>query len=86
MINRMPLNAVLWGLGILMICGMPPSPLFISEFILIKKAGPILGGIVIVLLFTIFAAMTRNMMKSENIKFKVLYFSVLPLSTNGHGI
>ena len=62
MINRMPFNAVLWGLGILMICGMPPSPLFISEFILIKKAGPILGGIVIVLLFTIFAAMTRNMM------------------------
>jgi hydrogenase-4 component F len=62
MINRMPVNAILWGLGILMICGMPPSPLFVSEFILIKKAGPILGGIVIVLLFTIFAAMTRNMM------------------------
>ena len=62
MINRMPLNAVLWGLGILMICGMPPSPLFISEFFLIKNAGPVLGGIVIVLLFTIFAAMTKNMM------------------------
>ena len=53
-----PLNAVIWIFGIILICGMPPSPLFITEYRLISVAGGVLGTIILVLLFIVFAAMS----------------------------
>jgi hypothetical protein len=41
---------------------MPPSPLFITELLLVKSAGPLLGGVSLVLLFIVFAGMTNHAM------------------------
>ena len=41
---------------------MPPSPLFITEMLLVKSAGPVLGGVLLLLLFIVFAGMTRHAM------------------------
>lgn len=54
-----PRTAAVWFIGILLICGMPPSPLFVTEFLLIRQAGPVLGGVILLLLFLIFCAMTQ---------------------------
>ena len=56
--GSLPVNALVWCVGILMICGMPPSPLFITEYRLVMAAGGVLGGIILFLLFIVFAAMT----------------------------
>ena len=61
MFSTLPTSSVLWVLGILMICGMPPSPLFITEYALVFKGGLLLGGTVLFLLFVIFCGMTRIM-------------------------
>lgn len=60
-------NALLWITGILLICGTPPSPLFITEFFLVQElltgGHPILGALVLLLLFTVFAGMARICLK-----------------------
>ena len=56
----MPLTATLWLTGVLMICGVPPSPLFVTELKLVLHAGPWLGGIVLLLLFMVFCGMTST--------------------------
>ncbi|MBO5680330.1 MAG: hypothetical protein J6T08_01335 [Lentisphaeria bacterium] len=56
--GKLPRNAVLWLTGILLICGTPPSPLFVTEFLLVKSAGPVLGSVVLLLLFAVFAGMS----------------------------
>ncbi len=61
MFSKRPWLAAQWVIGILLICGTPPSPLFITEFALISKAGLALGGTVLLLLFIIFCGMSRIM-------------------------
>lgn len=56
--SRMPLSAAVWLVGILMICGMPPSPLFATELLLVKRAGPVAGSVILILLFAVFCGMT----------------------------
>lgn len=55
----MKLHAVLWIAGIVFICGMPPSVLFLTELGLVVSAPIWMSAIVLVLLFCVFAAMTK---------------------------
>ena len=57
--RTMKLHAAIWMMGILMICGMPPSGLFLTELGLVLSAPLWLGAAVLALLFVIFAGMTR---------------------------
>ena len=52
-------HAALWIAGILLICSMPPSLLFLSELGLAINAPVWLAAVVLALLFIVFAAMTR---------------------------
>jgi len=61
--GRIPRNAVLWLAGILMICGVPPSPLFFTELLLLAHLKTAVAALVLVLLFLVFAGMTGNMLK-----------------------
>lgn len=56
--SRIPINSFVWFAGILLICGVPPSPLFFTEYMLITHAGPWLASVILILLFGVFAAMT----------------------------
>ena len=56
-------NAVIYLIGVLMLCGMPPSPLFVTELMLIRAANPVLGGVILLLLFIVFAGMTSHVMR-----------------------
>ncbi len=62
MFARTPKNAVLWLIGVLAICGTPPSPLFVSEYLMIRTmifSGNLWLAIVLaVLLFAVFAGMS----------------------------
>ena len=58
----MPRNAVLFLIGVLLICGVPPSPLFITELSLLCRGPVWLAFAVGVLLFIIFAGMTKNVL------------------------
>ena len=55
----MKLHAVLWIAGIVFICGMPPSVLFLTELGLVISAPIWMSAIVLFLLFCVFAAMTK---------------------------
>ena len=55
----MKLQAVLWIAGIVFICGMPPSVLFLTELGLVVSAPIWMSAIVLFLLFCVFAAMTK---------------------------
>ncbi len=58
--KTLPCTSALWLTGILLICGTPPSPLFVTEFTLIKiMASPILAAVVLILLFAVFAGMSK---------------------------
>lgn len=57
--RTMGLHAAIWMMGIMMICGMPPSGLFLTELGLVVAAPTWLGVVVMVLLFVIFAGMSR---------------------------
>lgn len=63
MMGTLPKNAALWLFGLVAICAFPPSPLFVTEFILIRDsitAGHyILAATVIILLFIVFAGMSQ---------------------------
>ena len=58
MLGTLRRNSVVWIGGILLICGAPPSPLFVTEFALIATSPVWLGITVAILLFAIFAGMT----------------------------
>lgn len=57
--RTMKLHAALWMLGILMICGMPPSGLFLTELGLVLAAPTWLAAVVMAFLFVIFAGMSK---------------------------
>ena len=61
--RTLPRTATVWFVGVLMICGMPPSPLFVTEYLLISYANPVLGCVILFLLFLIFGAMTHTVLK-----------------------
>lgn len=58
MFGKIPRNAVLWLIAILLICGTPPSPLFVTEYLLVRESGFLFGALVLLLLFMIFAGMS----------------------------
>ena len=57
--ETMPGHSMLWIFGILLICGMPPSAIFLSELALVASAPMWLSLVVLALLFVVFAAMTK---------------------------
>lgn len=63
MFAKLPRTAFLWLGGVLLICGMPPSPLFITEYMLIPHLGIGLGILLLILLFAVFAGMTLGALK-----------------------
>jgi hydrogenase-4 component F len=52
-------HAALWTAGLVLICGMPPSVLFLSELGLVAAAPVWISATVLVLLFIVFAAMMK---------------------------
>jgi formate hydrogenlyase subunit 3/multisubunit Na+/H+ antiporter MnhD subunit len=52
-------HAVLWMSGLVLICAMPPSVLFLSELALVFSAPVWVSATVLVLLFIVFAAMMK---------------------------
>ena len=52
-------HAALWLAGVLFICGMPPSVLFLTELGLVVHAPVWMSALVLVLLFVVFAAMMK---------------------------
>jgi hydrogenase-4 component F len=52
-------HAALWMVGLLLICGLPPSLLFLSELALVFSAPVWVSSVVLGLLFVVFAAMTK---------------------------
>jgi hydrogenase-4 component F len=52
-------HATLWLTGLVLICGMPPSPLFLSELFLVLCAPIWLSVAILILLFIVFAAMMK---------------------------
>lgn len=60
--NKTPRNAILFLIGVLLICGVPPSPLFFTELALLIKAPVWLGIIIALLLFMVFAGMMKNVL------------------------
>ena len=61
--TTLPKNARNWMIGMLFICGTPPSPLFFTEWVLVSRAGFVYGAIILLLLFIIFCAMCSIVMK-----------------------
>ncbi|MGN0854869.1 MAG: proton-conducting transporter membrane subunit [Kiritimatiellia bacterium] len=55
----MKAHAALWIIGLLFICGMPPSVLFLTELGLILYAPVWMTALVLALLFVVFAAMMK---------------------------
>ena len=56
-------NGINYILAMLMLCGMPPSPLFFTEMQLIRGAGVWLGGVIMLLLFVVFSGMTYHALR-----------------------
>ena len=54
---------VILMLAILLICGTPPSPLFVTEYLLVRESGFLLGAVVLLLLFAVFAGMSMACLK-----------------------
>jgi len=52
-------HAAIWVVGLLLICGMPPSVLFLTELGLVCTAPIWISATVLALLFVVFAAMMR---------------------------
>jgi hydrogenase-4 component F len=52
-------HALLWTAGLVLICGMPPSALFLSELGLVVSAPAWVSVTILVLLFIVFAAMMK---------------------------
>ncbi len=60
--GKLQRNSILFFAGVLMICGVPPSPIFATELRLIMALPPIAGAAVLILLLIIFAAMTHTVL------------------------
>ena len=56
-------NGINYILAVLLLCGMPPSPLFFTEMQLIFRSGIGLGGVIMFLLFVVFAGMTYHALR-----------------------
>ena len=52
-------HAALWLIGLVLICGMPPSLLFFSELCLVLVSPIWISAMVLMLLFIVFAAMMK---------------------------
>lgn len=63
MFESMRWNAFLFLLCLLMLCGSPPSPLFVSELLLVFELGPWLGAALLFLLFMVAAGMLHAGMR-----------------------
>lgn len=63
LMNVMPRSGALWIIGMLLICGTPPSPLFFTEIILVRQAGLAAGGVILLLLLMVFCGMSYNVFK-----------------------
>jgi hydrogenase-4 component F len=57
MFSTLPRTACLWLIGLFAICGTPPSPLFVTEYLLVTSLPPLLAILLLVLLFIVFAGM-----------------------------
>lgn len=60
--RSVPRNAILFLAGVILICGVPPSPLFFTELGLLVRAPLWLSLVTAFLLFMIFAGMTKNVL------------------------
>ncbi|NLZ63573.1 MAG: NADH dehydrogenase FAD-containing subunit [Lentisphaerae bacterium] len=58
MFRTLPRTACLWLFGLFAICGTPPSPLFVTEYLLVTTLPPLLAILLLVLLFIVFAGMS----------------------------
>ena len=56
-------NAFLFIAAVLLVCGTPPSPLFVTELLLVCQLGPWGGGAVLLLLFLVCAGMLSTVLK-----------------------
>ena len=56
-------NGINYILAVLMLCGMPPSPLFFTEMELIRQSGIGMGGVIVLLLFVVFSGMTYHALR-----------------------
>ena len=56
-------NGINYILAVLLLCGMPPSPLFFTEMQLIYRTGSWLGGVILLLLFVVFSGMTYHALR-----------------------
>ena len=63
MLGSIPRNSILWLVGLMMICGTPPSPLFVTEYLLVCSGPLWLGVTVLILLFAIFCGMASGFLK-----------------------
>ena len=61
--SRFKYNGKLWMFGVLILCGVVPSPLFFTEWALVQSAGLLTGGIILLLLTVVFCAMTDIVIK-----------------------
>ena len=61
--SRFKRNGKLWLPGVLLLCGVVPSPLFFTEWALVQRAGLLTGGVVLLLLLVIFCAMSDIVLK-----------------------
>ncbi len=62
MFETMPRNAVLLLIGLFCICGTPPSPLFLTEFLLVSGCPFALGLTILLLLFAVFGGMSYSVL------------------------
>lgn len=60
--TTLPRNAALFLTGVILICGVPPSPLFFTEFALLIQAPVWLALVIALLLFMVFAGMMKNVL------------------------
>ncbi len=63
MFSSTPRNAFLFITAVLLLCGTPPSPLFVTELLLVCHLGPWGGGAVLLLLFLVCAGMLSTVLK-----------------------
>lgn len=63
MLGTVPRNTVLWLVGLMMISGVPPSPLFVTEYLLVSSGPLWLGATVLILLFAVFCGMASGFLK-----------------------
>ena len=62
LLTTLPGNAILFLTGVILICGVPPSPLFFTELALLIQAPFWMALTIAVLLFMVFAGMMKNVL------------------------